>query len=929
MADGLRHLHISPSADVAMAEVQTRCTPRWRCSVQGERWPSKCNICSHAFAVGAVRICSARAKVNPRYVHAACLAKSLGAPDEVAGLAELSEEQQDSVMPYLDVDGAPPEGTDGIDQDEGSIGHDGGIKNLAWWTSEGNALADIHVSTEALLLNQAASLTDVPGSLLLAVGEAREAVAQAVLDAATPAIELGAWRCFLAFDRMLFGELKDGADHEQRRSVADRVSARLHDFWEGRWGALMRDTTVLVRSAGSSTSESQTVRRVRKLLLKGEISKATACSWGQAKMRSVRETLEAFETQQSPNATALQAPNEPLADGAAAQHLRDDVLNHLLANWGKTPTGSGCGLQGDRFEHWRPLATIAGQGSATATVLTRLVGGDVPSEALDVVLSGKLLGLAKKDDGTRVLACGAVARRLVARAVCAVRKDRILEVVTDMQFGVGIPSGVEAVHKAMSARAEEHPDMAYVSLDMKSAFTRIRRRHVLRNIRRLCPELEPLFQQWYARRTLHVAAGGASESRVITQTDGLDQGCPLSPAFFCIGLAPTLLTFRDSLQQLDSRCRVWAYLDDVYFSVPKALLEQAMTAARRAFGEAGLELNDTKTKLWCPGGVADGLPAGSAPLCVDKLPCLGSTLKFVRSRDDDEGRDVSVGIDDDESPGLAVRRFQQYSEALLQLAKRGLEVQHCFTLLRTYVNGAVTHLQRARLAADSAWRVFDDAAAHTVEAFVGLGLTDTSRALLFLPAKLGGLGLQSAECRAGAAWLASWHAVKHIVRDGQDGVGEQGKEAATPLLSQAVVTATERLRERGVALARGGRALVRQSAMVKQLNGTRRAELIPGLDADEAVLARSFADTGAAVLQPPRRAEHLLNDDEFIVNVRCLLLVENPADTVGQPSANKRATTKAMCRAVDSHVHAKHAFDCPIGGGPTIRHDFCKDALAA
>ena len=44
---------------------------------------------------------------------------------------------------------------------------------------------------------------------------------------------------------------------------------------------------------------------------------------------------------------------------------------------------------------------------------------------------------------------------------------------------------------------------------------------------------------------------------------------------------------------------------------------------------------------------------------------------------------------------------------------------------------------------------------------------------------------------------------------------------------------------------------------------------------------------------------------------------------------NERATTKAMCRAVDSHVHAKHAFDCPIGGGPTIRHDFCKDALAA
>ena len=159
---------------------------------------------------------------------------------------------------------------------------------------------------------------------------------------------------------MMFGDFKDGEDHEQRRSVADRVSARLHDFWEGRWEALMRDTTMPVRSAGSSTSESQTVRKVRKLLLKGEISKATSGAWGPAKLRGARETMEAFETQQSPDATALQAPSEPLADADAAQHLRDDVMNHLLANWGKTLIGSGCDVQADRFEHWRPLATIAG-----------------------------------------------------------------------------------------------------------------------------------------------------------------------------------------------------------------------------------------------------------------------------------------------------------------------------------------------------------------------------------------------------------------------------------------------------------------------------------------------------------------------------------------------------------------------------------------
>ena len=928
LAGSAQQWHISVPAQPPTAAVRTTRMQRWRCTVQGARWPSKCNICSHAFAEGAVRICSARARVTPRYVHAGCLAKKLGVPDEVAGLSALSQEQLESVTPYLDIDDALPDNINDHDSDEQSVGHDGTLKNLSWWTNEGNSLADAYVGTDALLLNQAASLTDVPGSLQLAIGEAREAVAQAVLAAATPELELGAWRCFLAFDRMLFGELKDGTDHEQRRSVADRVSARLHDFWEGRWGVLMRDTTIPARSVGSSASQGQTVRKVRKLLLKGEIAKATSSAWGPAKLRGVRETLDAFAAQQSEDATVLPAPSGPPADGVAAQHLRDDVLNYLFTHWDKTPKGSGCGVQADRFEHWRPLATIAGQGSATATVLARLVGGDVPAEALDVVLSGKLLGFAKKDDGTRVLACGTVARRMVARAVCAVRKDKILEVVTDMQFGVSIPSGVEALHKSMSARAEEHPDMAYVSLDMKSAFTRMRRRSVLRNVRKLCPELEPFFQQWYARSTIHVAAGGASESRVITQVDGLDQGCPLSPAFFCIGMAPALLEFRGSLQRLDSRCRVWAYLDDVYFSVPKGLLEQGAAAARHAFGAVGLELNVPKTRLWCPDAVIEGLPAAWAPLCADKLPCLGSALTFVRPRDDGDGRDVCVGIHDDESPSAAVQRLERYSANLFCLGKQGLEAQHCFTLLRTYVNGAVTHLQRARLASDGAWRVFDDAVVHAMEGLMGQGITGTSRALLFLPAKLGGLGLQSAECRADAAWLASWHAVKHMVRDCQDGTGEQEREAATPFLSRAVITAIERLRDRGVALARGGRAVMRQSAMVKQIHREQKSGLMAGLGADEASHVRSGADTGAAVLQPPRRAEHLLSDDEFIITVRCRLLMIDPAGSVGEPCANQRVATRTPCAVIDNHPHAKHALDCPIGGGPTIRHDFCKDGLA-
>ena len=95
-----------------------------------------------------------------------------------------------------------------------------------------------------------------PGS-----GHAREAVAQAIADSLSDEDELGAWRCFLAFDRLIFGQFLDSKRDEQHQSVAARVADRLRDFWAGRWEALLRDTTVTSRSVPSSTPGNSTVRR--------------------------------------------------------------------------------------------------------------------------------------------------------------------------------------------------------------------------------------------------------------------------------------------------------------------------------------------------------------------------------------------------------------------------------------------------------------------------------------------------------------------------------------------------------------------------------------------------------------------------------------------------------------------------------------------
>ena len=70
------------------------------------------------------------------------------------------------------------------------------------------------------------------------------------------------------------------------------------------------------------------------------------------------------------------------------------------------------------------------------------MGGEV--RILDLV--GTCIGTADKDGGAQELGCGAVARRLVAKAFCAVRKQSIMEAASEHHTGEGVPVGLEEMH---------------------------------------------------------------------------------------------------------------------------------------------------------------------------------------------------------------------------------------------------------------------------------------------------------------------------------------------------------------------------------------------------------------------------------------------------------------------------------------------------
>ena len=139
-----------------------------------------------------------------------------------------------------------------------------------------------------------------------------------------------------------------------------------------------------------------------------------------------------------------------------------------------------------------------------------------------------------------------------------------------------------------------------------------------------------------------MAMGSGGSAEVIDQVEGLDQGCPLSVAFFANGIAEGLQSLKEWLLGCDARGRMWAYLDDVYGCAPKDRLLESLQRASSIFAEIGLDLNELKTKLWCPNGVTQGIPERLLSLVVGELPVLGSTIPFVRQRDEEASVEVIV-----------------------------------------------------------------------------------------------------------------------------------------------------------------------------------------------------------------------------------------------------------------------------------------------
>ena len=276
-----------------------------------------------------------------------------------------------------------------------------------------------------------------------------------------------------------------------------------------------------------------------------------------------------------------------------------------------------------------------------------LARAEAPEPITKAFMSATMTALLKHDGGVRGIASGTSFRRLVAKTMARQFGKAVEAACAPFQFALSTRAGTDCVGHAVRAMTDANPECTVLSIDGVGAYDHVLRSSFLSKLHSV-PSLQgllPFVRSIYAPPTTYVWEDGTGVRHRIQQAEGGEQGDPLMPLLFSLGIHDSLCEVRNRLRLDDT---LFAYLDDVYVSSPPNrtrdgynLLEQQLLAG------AGIQLHTGKTRVWnragtCPPGVED---LGEDVWSPDGIKILGTAIvspefvhSFIERRLEDEGR---------------------------------------------------------------------------------------------------------------------------------------------------------------------------------------------------------------------------------------------------------------------------------------------------
>ena len=411
-------------------------------------------------------------------------------------------------------------------------------------------------------------------------------------------------RLFLASKALLAQGRRGGRARAEATSRALRMRFALWDLgeYDQLWQMVAEGHS---KKAQRSREQDTSAQYVAHLVDCGLLSKAAARMHSRGVAEVTPEVCSAMKRLFPP---APENAHEPLDCAAAmACEVTDQELQTIILRMPRGLAPGPSGLRAEHFTAWKgrkPFVESAVLAPLTALVNLALAGA-LPTKLQPFWCGGRLVPLLKKDNGLRPLVVGELIRALCSKVAMAAATEDLRE-LHPLQIGVG-GDGPWMQAAAITARAwagHLAQGEALLKVDLKNAYNSISRPACLAGARKYCPQILR-WAGWCLAGTSFVFLG---DETICCET-GVQQGDPLSPALFSLGLHGVVEACSDP-----KILQIW-FLDDGLGRGQVRDLHVLLQRLCPALAEIGLEVNRKKCE-WLLGPatalsdeVAAGVPA--------------------------------------------------------------------------------------------------------------------------------------------------------------------------------------------------------------------------------------------------------------------------------------------------------------------------------
>ena len=215
-----------------------------------------------------------------------------------------------------------------------------------------------------------------------------------------------------------------------------------------------------------------------------------------------------------------------------------------------------------------------------------------------------LTALRKQDGGVRgIIVVGDVMRRLVARTTAKQVSKKVEEATGPFQHALTTKAGCECVAHILHTITDLDNRATVVSIDGVGAYDLISRNAMMEGLLRMeqGDQILPFVRCFYGSPSTYLWEDETGNVQDIPQGEGGEQGDPLMPLLFALGLHGAFSAVKARFREGE---KVFAFLDDVYVTcAPERVLDVYKILEEEIFAHTHIRMHHGKTQVWNRGSV--------------------------------------------------------------------------------------------------------------------------------------------------------------------------------------------------------------------------------------------------------------------------------------------------------------------------------------